>query len=272
MSRALFIGDSQTCGYWSHPTKTGPGSYSYWNDNNYAEIYGEDNNKPVAIYAMAGVCNRVYTDWLAAMFKKYDDIDEVFICLAPFNRFRLAFDGALSDNVISIDYFTEKMESSNGTIDRYCDLTIKEENLQMFNKALDTDYNKFPGVDIDIQKGLASPNLRKNTFMEVKLFFELNTFIEKRDFLLDVYAWDRMCGDNGAKLYLFNFTERLKYPQIFEYYGKLKNTVIATKTIEGYLSNKMIDYKKYYLEDKEHFNREYHSLIATKYIPWLKSL
>jgi hypothetical protein len=72
MSRALFIGDSQTCGYWSHPTKVGPGSYSYWNDNNYAEIYGEDNNKPVAIYAMAGVCNRVYTDWLAAMFKKYD--------------------------------------------------------------------------------------------------------------------------------------------------------------------------------------------------------
>jgi hypothetical protein len=81
-----------------------------------------------------------------------------------------------------------------------------------------------------------------------------------------------MCAEHGAKLYLFNFTERLKYPQTFEYYGKLKNTVIATKTVEGYLSSKMIDHTKYYLEDNEHYNREYHSLISSKYIPWLKSL
>jgi hypothetical protein len=138
--------------------------------------------------------------------------------LAPFNRFRIGFDGILSDNVVPIDHFTTKMEKSNGVVDLYCDLTIKEENLQMFNKALDADYNKFPGVDIDMMKGLATPNLRKNTFMEVKLFFDLNTFLEKRDFLLDVYVWDRMCAEHGAKLYLFNFTERLKYPQTFEYY------------------------------------------------------
>lgn len=272
MTRSLFIGDSHSCGYWSDPVKTGPGSYTYWNDNNYGEIYSQELSKPVAIYAMAGVNNRVYTDWLACMFEKYNDIDEVFICLAPFNRFRIAFDGVLTDSVIPIDHFTTKIESSDGNIDRYCDLTIKGENLQLFNKALDVDYNRFPGIDIDVAQGLDRPNLRKNTFMEVKLFFELNSFIEKRDFLLDVYAWDRMCVDNNAKLYLFNFTERLKYPETFEYYGKLKNTVIATKTVEGYLLNKMIDHKKYYLEDHEHYNKEYHSFVATKYIPWLKSL
>lgn len=272
MSRALFIGDSHSCGYWSDPVKTGPGSYTYWNDNNYGEIYSKELDKPVVIYAMAGVNNRVYTDWLACMFEKYNDIDEVFICLSPFNRFRLAFDGVLSDDVVPIDHFTTKMESSDGVIDRYCDMTIQGENLQLFNKALDTDYTKFPGIDIDLAKGLGKPNIRKNTYMEVKLFFELNSFIEKRDFLLDVYAWDRMCADNNAKLYLFNFTERLKYPQTFEYYGKLKNTVVASKSVEGYLLSKMIDHKKYYLEDNEHYNREYHSFVATKYIPWLKTL
>jgi len=271
MSRALFIGDSQTCGYWSHPTKVGPGSYTYWNDNNYAEIYGEDNNKSVAIYAMAGVCNRVYTDWLAAMFKKYDDIDEVFICLAPFNRFRLAFDGELSDEVIPIDYFTEKMSASNDAIDRYCDQIIQNEKIQLFQKSLDKDYSNFPGIDIDMRKGLRTPNLRKNTYMEVKLFFELNTFLEKRDFLLDVYVWDRMCAEHGAKLYLFNFTERLKFPSNFEYYGKLNNTVIASKTVEAYLADTLIDHTKFYLEDNEHYNREYHKYISDKYLPWLKA-
>ena len=47
MSRSLFIGDSHTCGYWSHPTERGPGSYTYWNDNNYSESYAKQNNKPV---------------------------------------------------------------------------------------------------------------------------------------------------------------------------------------------------------------------------------
>ena len=220
---------------------------------------------------MAGVCNRVYTDWLSTMFEKYNDIDEVFICLAPFNRFRLAFDGALSDNAVPIDYFTEKMESSTGLIDRYCDLTIKEENLQLFNKALDKDYTKFPGIEIDVRNGLGKPNLRKNTYMEVKLFFELNTFLEKRDFLLDVYVWDRMCAEHGAKLYLFNFTERLKFPSNFEYYGKLNNTMIAAKTVEAYLADKLIDHTKFYLEDNEHYSREYHKYIADKYLPWLKT-
>lgn len=272
MSRTLFIGDSHTCGYSSQPGKTGPGSYSYWNSNNYGDIYSKKMMRPTTVYAMAGVSNRVYTDWLACMFSKYHDITEVFICLAPFNRFRLGFDGDLSDNVIAIDHFTTQSESVDPMIDHYCDLTIKDENIQLFNKTLENDYNCFPGMDIDMIKGLQSPNLRKNTYMEVKLFFELNCYLEKRDFLLDVFAWDRMCGDQGAKLYLFNFTERLKYPQTFEYYGRLKNTKVADQTVEKYLGSKMIDHTKYYLADNEHYNEDYHTAVATEYIPWLKSL
>ena len=163
------------------------------------------------------------------------------------------------------------MSADNGAIDRYCDQTIQNEKIQLFQKSRDNDYGNFPGIDIDMRKGLRTPNLRKNTYMEVKLFFELNTFLEKRDFLLDVYVWDRMCAEHGAKLYLFNFTERLKFPSNFEYYGKLNNTVIASKTVEAYLADTLIDHTKFYLEDNEHYNREYHKYISDKYLPWLKA-
>jgi hypothetical protein len=272
MSRALFIGDSHTCGYWSHPTNEGPGSYTYWNDNNYAEVYSEINNKPVAIYAMAGVNNRVYTDWIRSMFNRYQDIDEVFVCMAPFNRFTLGFDSKLDDEVVPVDHFMAAMESNNGIIDKYCDHTISKDSIQLYNKPTSDDYNNFPGIDFDASTtGLKNPDLRKHTFMQIKLFFEMNSFLEKRDFLLNVFAWDRLCQENNAKLYLFNMTERLKYPLDFKYYGQLSNTIVSQKTVEGYLSTKHIDHTKFFIEDKEHYNREYHTLIAEKFIPWLKN-
>jgi hypothetical protein len=272
MPRSLFIGDSHTCGYWSHPTERGPGSYTYWNDNNYSESYAKQNNKPTAIYSMAGVTNRVYTDWLKSMFEQYDDIDEVFICLTAFNRFVLGFDDKLSDDVASVDHFSKKMESSDGFIDRYSDLTVSDKHIQLFNKPTYEDYDQFPGIDLDMDHGLTIPNLRKNTFMQVKLFFELNTFVEKRDFLLNVYAWDNICADHGAKLYLFNFTERLRFPKSFEYYGKLKTTTLSPLTVEKFFKDKNIDHNNYLIEDKEHYNKFFHDLIAEKYIPWLKNL
>jgi len=272
MSRALFIGDSHTCGYDSIPGKIGAGSFSYWNDNNYAELYNTVANKPVAVYAMAGVNNRVYTDWLATMFQRYNDIDEVFLCMAPFNRFVVAFDHELSDNVINVDHFTLKLESPNDQIDRYADPTIVDNIIQLFNKPVSTDYGKFPGIEFSDDHGLKSPNLRKHTFMQIKTFFDLNSFTEKREFLQSVYAWDNICNDHGAKLYLFNVTDRLKYPQTFEYYGKLKCTTVADKTVETFFTEKGIDHTQYYLADNEHYNKDYHQMIASEYIPWLKML
>jgi len=271
MSRALFIGDSHTCGYDSIPGKVGPGSYTYWNDNNYGELYGSVTNKPVSIYAMAGVNNRVYTDWLKSMFERYSDIDEVYLCMAPFNRFVIAFDN-LSDDVIPVDHFTVKIDSSTDTVHRYCDETIVDDVLQLFNKPISTDYNKFPGIELSADQGLKSPNLRKHTYMQLKTFFDMNSFTEKREFLQSVYAWDNICTDNNAKLYLFNVTDRLKYPGNFEYYGKLKSTTVATKTVETFFTEKGVDHTQYYLADKEHYNKVYHQMIADEYIPWLKSL
>ena len=106
--------------------------------------------------------------------------------------------------------------------------------------------------------------------MQVKLFNELNTFIEKRDFLLNIYAWDRMAADAGAKLHIFKFMDRGVYPKYDLYYGELTNTFIANKSVERFFKDKFVNYENYLLSDKEHYNKEYHSMIAKQFITWLK--
>ena len=54
MSRSIFVGDSHSIGYKnSYPPRL-------WRENNYAEIYSDINQKPVAIYAMQGCSNQKY--------------------------------------------------------------------------------------------------------------------------------------------------------------------------------------------------------------------
>jgi hypothetical protein len=272
MGRSLFIGDSHTCGYYSIPGKTGLGSYSYWNDNIYSERYGDLFDKPVVTYAQAGVYNRVYTDWLKSMFERYDDIDEVFICLAPLNRFVISYDSTLRDEALPVDHFTMKMDNSPLGYDRFIDQTISDGVVQLFNKPTYDDYSTFVGFDLSQEEGLKSPNLRKNSFMQVKLFHELNTYQEKRDFLNYVYTWDNICNDNNANLYIFHFSDRGRYPSKFDYYGSLKRTIVSPKTVQSFFKSKMIDHEKYLIEDKEHYNKEFHEMIAEKFLPWIKSL
>lgn len=273
MSRSVFIGDSHTCGFIAEPGKVGPGSYSYWNDNSYGDCFSDINQAPVSIYAMAGVNNRVYTDWLKTLFQRHNDIKDVFICLAPLNRFCIGVDPGLLDEPIPTDHFTIHIdESSTALIQRYADHTTKDDRYQLFQKPWYDDYNFEPFLELNPHDGLVKPDLRKDTYMNIKLFFELNTFIEKRDFLNCVYTWDNICNDNNANLYLFNFTDRLVFPSNLEYYGPLKRTVYAPKSVQGFFAQRMIDHKKYLLEDKEHYNKAYHHMIASQYIPWLKTL
>ncbi len=272
MGRTLFIGDSHTMGYKSVPNSKGIGSFTQWNDNNYAEIYQEITGKPIVIYALSGASNRIYTDWLRTMFDMYNDIDEVFICLASFNRFIIAHDDITKEECIPSDFFTFKLDNSTESIHRYMDGIVRDNVMQLLNKSIYSDYDKYPGIEFSSEDGLITPDIRKHTYMQVKLFFELNTFIEKRDFLNCIYTWDNMCADHGANLHLFNFTNRLKFPSTFDYYGKLKNTRIANKTVETYLKQMGIDHSQYLIEDREHYNKQYHEFVAKNYIPWLQTL
>ena len=85
MTRSLFLGDSHSHGY-----AEVNGEVQFWKDNNYAELYSDHNNKPVAIYSIPGGCNKKYPTWLKAMLDYYDDIDEVFIQATYWNRYLIA--------------------------------------------------------------------------------------------------------------------------------------------------------------------------------------
>jgi hypothetical protein len=272
MSRTLFLGDSHTCGYVTEPGKVGPGSYSLWNDNSYCESYAEINNKKTVVYAVPGSCNRTYPDWLRTMLDRYTDIDEVFVLLASWNRFALGFNERLSPEVLPVDFFTEKVDKENKLVDIYQDKIFSEDRFQLLNKPIYDDFKNITGISFNYQNGLMAPDLRKDSYMSVKLFFELNTHLEQRDFFKDVYTMDNMCSDYGCKLYLFNMTDRIQFPNDLNFYGKLKSTIKAPTTVESFFKKKFIDHTKYYLPDGEHYTKDFHDLIASKYIPWLKTL
>jgi hypothetical protein len=272
MSRALFLGDSHTCGYVTVPGKQGPGSYEMWQDNNYAESYARQHNKQTAIYAVPGSCNRVYPDWLRTMLDTHPDIDEVFVLLSSWNRFILAFNEKLSPDVLPVDYFTKHILNKDNLVDVYQDELFKGDRFQLYNKPTWEDFSSGASVSFNYDNALVDPDIRKDTFMKVKLFFDLNTHLEQRDFFKDVYAMDNMCHDHGCKLYFFNMTERMKFPQSFEFYGKLKATKLAPMTVESYFRSKFVDHTKFYISDGEHYNKDYHDMIASRYLEWLKSV
>ena len=270
MKKTLFIGDSHTCGYDSVPGKTGQGSYSIWNDNNYADQYALLHNKPSIIYAMSGATNTAYKDWLMSTIKE-NDIDEVFLLLAPLNRFIIAYDKSLGETIIQPNHFRLHHGSKhNGLVDIYYDDVVKDNAFQLFNKPHSGDYN-FPGLGFSYEDGLTDPNIRKSTFMEVKTFFDLNTHLEYRQLFQDIYTWDNICHDADVKLFIFNMTERSQLPKYNNYYGELKATKISDVSVETYFSKKYVDHKKYYTADNEHYNTEYHKMIAGDFLHWLKT-
>lgn len=270
MSRTLFIGDSHSVGYQTIEGKVGPGSYSFWNDNNYCELYSKIHNKPVVIYAQPGAVNSLYTNWIKTAFEKHPDIDEVFLCLAPLNRIVLSFDQHLKQEAEPVDHFTMEHEQSTDMIKKYSDHAIAGDTVQLLTKPTVQDYNERPSFEFSHDKGLIKPDLRKDSYMSVKLWNECNTTLEKREFLLNVYAWDNICADHNAKLYVFNFRSRGVWPSNLNYFGKIKTLKRSNQSVEQYLNTLGHKAEEFYLEDHEHFNKQYHQLVAEKYIKWLK--
>ena len=69
-----------------------------------------------------------------------------------------------------------------------------------------------------------------------------------------MYAWDNICADNNAKLYVFNFRSRGIWSSKTDYFGKMKVLKRAEKSVEDYPQKSNIHAKDYFLEDNEHFN------------------
>jgi hypothetical protein len=274
MNRTLFLGDSHTQGYWRQ--QVGPLSVPHvWESNNYAEIYADLNTKPSVIYAMSGTTIQRYPDWLKFCLDKYKDIDEVFVQSLHWNRFMLSGSSAKDfTDEIPIDFFT-KLHSSSELVDRYSD--YPEELAEQ--DGIDRDHQFYPqkisSEDYESLKFIPKkykPNLQKDPYIVVKLWSELMTHLQHREFCRTIFLMDRLCYERGIKMYLWKINDRVYIPENLDLYGDLKATVITKKSAETYLKEINFDISNMFMPDMEHYTLHGHLEIAHKFLPWCKGL
>jgi hypothetical protein len=253
--RSIFVGDSHTCGY---------DNKQFWQSNNYAEIYSELNQKPVAIYAMPGCSNQKYVTFIKTLLDYYDDVDEVFIQFTYWTRYLLATN-------VSEDWFINGLQTNHFAIgpnrysltDRWTDDTIIETD------ALYTEYNMHVKTEhYEPFKGrtMGGPEENEN-FYYTNLWHNQLTHLKYRQVCSDLFIIDRLCQQRNIPWYLFSMNDRVFIPENFDYFGPLTNYKSDNKMhVEQWFSNTIQEYKI----DEEHYNYDFHYKIAKNYIPYLK--
>ena len=63
--------------------------------------------------------------------------------------------------------------------------------------------------------------------------------------------WDKMCTQNNAKLYVFNFRSRGVWPKDTDYFGKIDTLKRANQSVEQHLNTLGHKAEDYFIEDKE---------------------
>jgi len=268
MSRTLFIGDSHTMGYIGHEQLP---SFEIWQNNNYAEIYSEQTGKPAVVMASAGCDNKEYVNFLAHAFKKYDDIDEVFIQSTYWGRFALAINPDLDEKAIfPLDFFIEQNESSPG-IDRFSIGMVQQEKYMVaYAKPSADDYKTLP------YNRKTDPNnrplLQRTPYLYIQMYHYSQTHLEQQDYMRSILLCDTLCRNNNAKLHVWNINNRCFIPQESkDYYTNLHSTKIANTTAIDYLKTIGLSVEDDKV-DSEHYSYNVHKLIAEHYIPYLKTL
>ena len=268
MTRTLFIGDSHAHGY----SEIGD-TISAWQDNNYAEIYAEENNKEVVIYSQPGGCNRKYPAWLKSMLDRYDDIDEVFIQSTYWNRFLLACSRNLDvgENT-NVDLFLDDDQPKDEKIKRYTDHRVTENYIEMIDQVRQENYEEFKGFFFDDMKVKADFKPFHEKYIYTKLWHELVTPLQYKDYCLDLLAIDTMCARRDIKWYQWTINNRVFVPDNIELYGDWQAGTKASSSAEGYLQlSQAINIETdEHRVDGEHYTRNIHELIAKDYLNYVK--
>jgi len=265
VGRTLFVGCSHSMGYNGNVSDSKMNKA--WNDNNYAEIYSEVNNKDIVIMASAGTGNRVLPRFVANAFKLYDDIDEVFVQSTYWGRFPVAINPTLTDKeIFPLDFFLDKNTKSN-KIERYSiALLSNEKYLETFLKPTAEDYDTFPYVK-ETKPFYAEPDVRRSSHMYLRMWHYSNTHLEQEDFFSNIALCDMLCTYNNVPLYVWNINDRCYLPkETSSFYTDLKSTSISNVDA--------INYVKQHTEiktvDGEHYSKNVHQAIAKYYIPYIK--
>ena len=221
---------------------------------------------------MPGGCNRKYPAWLRTMLDRYQDIDEVFVQSTYLNRFLLSCSknlgvGETTDSSLYLDDEQPKDE----LIDRYTDHRITDDYVEMVEQTRKENYEAFKGLEFHDMKVGHDYKLFHEKYSYTKLWHELITPLQYKDYCIDLYAIDNMCKERKIKWYLWNINNRVFIPDNIDFYGKL-SCVKAPLSAEQFFKDKMnLDIETdHYRLDTEHYIREIHNKIARDYIGYLK--
>jgi hypothetical protein len=272
--RTLFLGDSHTHGYWRE--SVGQITIPHiWDNNNYAEIYSDLTQKQSVIYAMSGTTIQRYPDWLKFSLDKYSDIDEVFVQSLHWNRFMLSGSETRDyTDELSIDYFTQFC-GENSLVSRYSD--IPDEVAE--RTGVSRDHNFLPQkISLEDYESLKyipknwKPDLQHTPYVVVKLWAELMTHLQHREYCRTLFLMDRMCHERNIKMYLWRVNDRVYIPNNIGIYGDLKATKVINESAETYLKRIGYDISNMLMPDKEHYNLHGHLEIAHKFIPYCNGI
>lgn len=257
-----FIGDSHTAGFYEDNS----GVPHVWSTNNYAEIFLNKNKFNGVVYAMPGSSNRLYVNWTRILLDRYPNIKDIFIQLTYPSRWLIGFD-QFSKTCVDVDNFTVPFNSDNSNIRRLTDAQLANDTLQLLFKPAPEFWDDFSGFKYNDTEGLVEPNITETPYYQVKMFFELNTHLEKQDQLMWIKLIDSMCHERNVNVHFFKINQKVWYDYKPNYWGDIKGN-FSNIDIDTFMSKKNIQSKKY-LIDKEHYSKFYHELIAEKYIPHL---
>jgi hypothetical protein len=266
MGKTLFIGCSHTMGYYGHKTE----GAKIWQDNNYAEIYGKENNKSVIVMASGGTANRAYPNFLAHALKQHDDIEEVFVQSTYWSRFPVAINPTLNEKeILPLDFFIEN-DLQTDELTRYSlGLCQNKTYLEQYLKPEPFDYKAFPYINaIPFE---AEPDVRRLSYMYLRMYHYSQTHLEQQDYIKDITFMDMLCRDKDIPLYVWNINDRCFIPNSVDgFYTNLTQTTFSKVDAINFLQHKTDKSLDCETLDGEHYNYYIHGLIAKDYIPFLK--
>jgi hypothetical protein len=267
MGKTLFIGCSHSMGYndfnLNTPTNT-------WQENNYAEIYSQINNKEVIVMASAGCGNRVFPNFLAYALKNHNDIDEVFVQSTYWGRFPVAINPDLNEQeIFPLDFFIEKEPKMHENVQHYSlGLSQQGKYLEQYLKPEVDDYDKMPYIK-DTIPFRSEPDIRRSSKAYIQMWHYNQTHLEQQDYMKDMTFIDMLCNDKQIPVYLWNINNRCFIPkELNGFYTNLKQTNIANTDAISFLGSHLETEKV----DSEHYNYHVHKLIAEKYIPYIREI
>ena len=277
--RIAALGCSHTCGYhvgdlpdneqdWNLETWPFSGK---WNDNNWAEYYINNKGADGVIFANPSNGWWEYSEWLSFLFKKYDDIKEVVVQNTYWNRFRLSMHYPQHyEKMIPLDELYE-LEHKKGNIDLWIKRIHNKEqdvfDIPMQAYPVDFQNNCKFTVKFDPRFMMGDPDLRSVPYMTVKTWMELMSLKAQREFAKELYIMQELCRNNGASFKVFALNKWTFIPENLNDFFKFDLMEVAKQDVESWFLQNLDTNIGTKTIDDEHYNKEVHEIIASKYLP-----